>query len=590
MKKELIGDIQKELGREIGFITEKYYDLKSEEAFILWFVREHILDPRDYSKANLCLTGASGDKSIDAIVVDDEYKKIHLVQGKYHKPLLKGSESRSGIMDFVGLADLPDRPAESLADFYNKLEPSVQSRLPDIIEKVKRGYTFSLCYITTKKVSETIVRDAQRRAFDLRDGTRLHIYGGEWVITKFKDFLIGAAPGIPVLDLKIAASEGTKSEGKIYRFDKRTKIETHIFSMLASDVGELYRKNGDRLFSRNIRGYVGHGDSKSINHAIREAAEKDPDNFWYYNNGITLICNRAELKTEKGKDCLHVYEPSIINGQQTTRSLAVSGSTRANVLVRAIVVPLSSIEESDRYNTFINHIVSATNRQNAIKTSDLVSNDQKQVLLERVLRAEGYLYQRKRRSGAEEKILFGPGFTKISKEFLGKIEAAIMFGPYAVKSTEAIFENDFYDDLFNKEDAKYYLSRFWLMEQIKVNVTKTEMTRANWCVLAFIWRLFNPALDSKKIANQFVTACRKKDKKILAPLGRAISSVFKCAEDFYKSSNRKQETDIRSFFVDKNVVNDFEKFWNTKGKSRRKLADEELKEFMDRLLAVPFVR
>ena len=53
------------------------------------------------------------------------------------------------------------------------------------------------------------------------------------------------------------------------------------------------------------------------------------------------------------------------------------------------------------FETLVSRIVSATNWQNAIKPSDLMSNDRRQIEVERQFRKLDYLYIRKRMTKGE---------------------------------------------------------------------------------------------------------------------------------------------------------------------------------------------
>jgi hypothetical protein len=62
---------------------------------------------------------------------------------------------------------------------------------------------------------------------------------------------------------------------------------------------------------------------------MRDTLKEKPERFWYYNNGITIVCDRATRIQERGKDRLRIENPQIINGQQTTRVLAEVPSSSA---------------------------------------------------------------------------------------------------------------------------------------------------------------------------------------------------------------------------------------------------------------------
>ena len=68
------------------------------------------------------------------------------------------------------------------------------------------------------------------------------------------------------------------------------------------------------------------------------------------------------------------------------------------MIVKVISVP---DEPEELYDELVSRIVRASNSQNQILNSDLISNDQHQVRLERELRNLNYLYIRKRESKGE---------------------------------------------------------------------------------------------------------------------------------------------------------------------------------------------
>jgi AIPR protein len=120
------------------------------------------------------------------------------------------------------------------------------------------------------------------------------------------------------------------------RVDSTTGAKSWLFSMRGDDVGRMYREAGIRLFSRNIRGYLGSND---INHNIEVTLRKEPGRFWYFNNGLTIVCESARKIEEGAAHYLHVTEPQVINGQQTTYSLRRIPEKRASVLVRVLAIP-----------------------------------------------------------------------------------------------------------------------------------------------------------------------------------------------------------------------------------------------------------
>ena len=131
-------------------------------------------------------------------------------------------------------------------------------------------------------------------SFDAFDGKRL--------IFLLRDYLDGVAPPVPSLDLEIETGQGVRVTGILNRFDARTEIESWVFPMSGESIGQLYEFAGVRLFARNVRGYLGNSD---INHGMDTTIEKEPQFFWYYNNGITIICDHAEQINSRGRGIRH---------------------------------------------------------------------------------------------------------------------------------------------------------------------------------------------------------------------------------------------------------------------------------------------
>ena len=149
------------------------------------------------------------------------------------------------------------------------------------------------------------------------------------------------------------------------RYDKLNDIESWVFTMRGDRVAELFQYAGIRLFARNIRGFLGR--NTSVNRGITATLNIEPDRFIYYNNGVTILCDHAERKAQKGQDILYVRNPQIINGQQTTRTLAEHAdlAAKATVLVKVIRVA-RRLDSNSQFDKLVSQVVVGTNWQNKI--------------------------------------------------------------------------------------------------------------------------------------------------------------------------------------------------------------------------------
>ena len=142
----------------------------------------------------------------------------------------------------------------------------------------------------------------------------------------------------------------------------------------------LFRKHKTKLFSANIRDYLGSRSTDSnINNGIKKTIENDPENFWVFNNGLTILTNSVHEINEK-KHTININGFSIVNGAQTTGAI---GSLRklpdknAKVQTRFVWTTGNDPE-------LIRIIIQFNNSQNKVEASDFRSTDK----IQRRLKAE----------------------------------------------------------------------------------------------------------------------------------------------------------------------------------------------------------
>lgn len=194
-----------------------------------------------------------------------------------------------------------------------------------------------------------------------------------------------------------------------------------------------------------------------------------------------------------GREFLRVENPQVINGQQTTRTLAAHSKLagKASVLVKVIVVPRKTKQAAGRFEDLVSQIVAGTNWQNAIKQSDLMSNDRRQVDLERAFRKLGYFYLRKRQSKGETRKLIGRGqYRCVTKEEIAQAVAGCDLDPTVLRAgREHLFSEQNYSIVFPNSDPDFYLPRYWLMREV------------SWCSRGRPERGYAPILQRRGLAS-----------------------------------------------------------------------------------------
>lgn len=73
---------------------------------------------------------------------------------------------------------------------------------------------------------------------------------------------------------------------------KAANWNAYVTAIPAKFLYTQYRKHKARLFSANVRDYLGSRKTDAnINYGIKRTADESPSDFWVYNNGLTLLVN-----------------------------------------------------------------------------------------------------------------------------------------------------------------------------------------------------------------------------------------------------------------------------------------------------------
>ena len=555
-----------------------------DNAFVHWFLHAFLV--ADNEIAARSVTGVSHDKGVDAILIDEDTNQVFILQGKCHLGAKPANEKRNDVLAFARLARIIRGPHADYANYRNGLDSNVAKWLDKARKRLSgKGYTLHLYYVSTGSCSSPLKDEAESEVNQANGSSEISVLDRKEILTLLTDYLGGAAPPVPSIDLRVDSKGIDGSDSMIRRYDKKSDIESWILTVTGKDIGTLYRNAGDRLFARNIRGFLG---DTSINDGMTETLKQGAEHFWYFNNGITIVCNAARKTTEKGQTVLRVSNPQIINGQQTTRTLDKHPENKASVLVRVISIPRDAEHNEVSFEKLVSNIVAATNWQNAILASDLRSNDQRQVALERDFAKLHYRYLRKRETKRESRRLLGSQhYFWIKKEELAQAVAGCEEDPKVVRSgKEGLFKAPYYDDIFNNRPIHQYLSSYWLSRSVKrLSSGYPDRAYAKWVVLNFLWSRVGSSLKKKRLATLFREQCERN--KWNRHLEKAIEQVYLAALAFYRANRGAGAgaVDISNFFYKSkaNLMKEFNVFWNSRANKRRARVTRELNRFISDL-------
>lgn len=234
-------------------------------------------------------------------------------------------------------------------------------------------------------------------------------------------------------------------------------------------LGDIYLKYGSKLLQGNIRAFL--SIRGNVNKGIRGTIIDHPSSFFTFNNGIAIVARSVRF-SEDGTRITHFVDPQIINGGQTTASLANAIIKKeAKNGMDTIFVPMKltvlnvednmTEEQIEQYNEITKTISQCANSQNSVSNADFFSNHPFHIALEKLSRkvmappVSGcpyqtiWFYERSRGKWEQEQFKLSaqqkkkfcethPKSQVIKKEKLAKCLNAVYQNPHQVCQSSAI--------------------------------------------------------------------------------------------------------------------------------------------------------
>lgn len=335
-----------------------------------------------------CLTEGGGDFGVDAIHISEEYDgefTVSLFQAKYKNNL-------------EGNSNFPEEGIKSLINAINYLfNPA--AKLEHINERL----------LVKVEEARSLIRDGyipQVRTIACNNGLKWNSSAQEAIErTEFGDQVTWEYVNHERLVKILQASKPVKDT---LQLSGKAIVEDMEFSRVllgrisVTEIATLIERHGDRLLERNIRRYLGLQGNR-VNEGIRHTLTSDEkNNFYFYNNGVTLTCDSFSYNAlQDGDYQVRVENLQIINGGQTCMTIfktlrepdLIHQNAQAFVLLRLYQLPREN-------EGLVQRITYATNSQNPVDLKDLRANDERQKRLEMDIEQLGFNYRPKRSNTA----------------------------------------------------------------------------------------------------------------------------------------------------------------------------------------------
>ena len=306
------------------------------------------------------------DDGIDAFYFDRAEGVCYLVQSKWIKKGT-GSVEKGDILKFVlGINHLLEFNIEALGPKLQAKRAEIEDALGDPSSK----FVLVLAWTGRQELSPESAGPLEQLISELNDD---------------QDFV--SLRKLPQKALHAIVSQQALGEDvdltimlHDFGYIRRNEQKSYYGLIDVSDI-LTWAKYGDKLYHKNIRGFK--GANTEVNESIIKTLNESPEDFWYFNNGITIVCERLEKQPLGGKTrdtgVFECHGAGVVNGAQTVGSIltAASQAGSSDILQNSkVLVRLISLEGEP--SEFAFRITRASNTQNRIERRDFAALDEQQ--------------------------------------------------------------------------------------------------------------------------------------------------------------------------------------------------------------------
>ncbi len=262
------------------------------------------------------------------------------------------------------------------------------------------------------------------------------------------------------------------------------------------ELARLMETHGERLLEGNIRRFLGR--QNRVNRAIAStlaSPETRPD-FYFLNNGVTLICGQFRYNAIQKRDWIvQVKGLQIVNGGQTAATIRSVLARQKEDAFDQTYVLVRLYELPDEQREFVAGVTLATNNQSPVDLRDLRANDPVQRRIELILAEAGITYLRKRVSPR-------PSGAVTPEDLAEVLLCTVRDRPEWARARKAehfgeLYDFVFRDDLSTEDVVRAARWSRWLTEVLALVETETKgapLGRVPWHPRHFLlWRFAKDA-------------------------------------------------------------------------------------------------
>jgi hypothetical protein len=357
------------------------------------------------------LTDGSYDGGIDAYYIDQDNKKIYLIQSKFRNNS-KNFENKSIELNELLKMDVEritdgETHDESGNEYSGKIK-QLQRELSEIPNIGRFEYEIillaNLAPCPTPQLLRRLIGPFETKIYDHKK-----IYE-ELVFPVVSGTFYNQSELCISLNIDNSVSNSAKIN---YNVETAfTDCDITVVFVPTEEIGRILNKYRNSVLTFNPRCYL-ELKNNSVNTDIHDTiCTKSTNEFALFNNGITMLSDKtsfSERVGKKGKAQIVIENPQIINGGQTAYTLSRIYQEyvvdernpkifdNKEVLLKIITIDGTTKKDEVSKLNLIEAISKATNSQSVVENADRRSNDKIQVQLQKFFYNEyGIYYERKK--------------------------------------------------------------------------------------------------------------------------------------------------------------------------------------------------
>ncbi len=387
-----MADFLKQINEDIEDYQEKYPYIsniaKPEWAFNFWVLDKLYSQDEQLIEEQIV---EYNDKGIDCFVWHEDSLDLYLIQNKYY------TDNTTLTVDYIQ-NDFLVRAIGALRNGTYTRSPELQQIFTKFCDEPDFTVHFRLYVTNNVAITPSIVsaiteynlkhEGSDARVYSLDEIETLY-YGEPIQEKKNLSFDIRTINNGTVLNIN------TKSYNLAQNLDAKY-VFTPILSLY--ELMEKAKKEKYPLFDDNIRDYLG---ASTVNKGIVATLKDSVDrvNFFYYNNGITIIVKKMQpVKTLTNGAVIPIFNPQIVNGCQTVSTIYETlkgyptSSLEAEFKDCYVMCKILEIkDDTDQMEMLNENIVRYNNSQNAINQKTFAASAGEFVRIQREFERKGFL-------------------------------------------------------------------------------------------------------------------------------------------------------------------------------------------------------